>query len=84
MNPGSPAESAGLAPGDVRTVVIVRTKKAVVFTTTTPKAALHAGKLYFVFWRPAKTLHGTLSYCVHSLSSGGAPSPQSCTTVTLR
>ncbi len=74
-----------LADGSgVRTVVIVRTKKAVVFTTTTPKAALHAGKLYFVSWRPAKKLHGTLSYCVHSVSSGGAPSPQSCTTVTLR
>ncbi len=68
----------------VRTVVTVRSKKAVVFNATTPKSSLHAGKLYYVSWRPAKKLHGTLSYCVNSISSSGAPSPQSCTTVTLR
>jgi hypothetical protein len=29
-------------------------------------------------------LRGTLAYCVHSLSPGGAASAQSCSTVTLR
>jgi len=68
----------------VRAVVTVRTKKAVVFAKTTPTSALHAGELYSVSWRPAKKLHGTLSYCVHSISSTGELSPQSCSTVTLR
>ena len=68
----------------VRTVVTVRSKGAVVFKLTTAKASLHAGQLYFVVWRPVKKLHGTLPYCVHSVSASGAPSPQSCSTVTLR
>jgi hypothetical protein len=68
----------------VHTVVTVRTKKAVVFSKTTPTLVLHAGKLYFVSWRPGKKLHGTLSYCVNSVSSSGASSLPSCSTVTLR
>lgn len=68
----------------VRTVVTVRSKKGVVFDATTPTLSVHAGHLYFVSWRPAKKLRGTLSYCVHSISSTGAPSQQSCSTVTLR
>ncbi len=68
----------------VRAVVIVRTQKAVVFNRTTPKSAVHAGELYSVSWRPAKKLHGTLSYCVHSVSSTGELSSSSCSTVTLR
>jgi hypothetical protein len=55
-----------------------------VFDATTPTLSVHAGHLYFVSWRPAKKLRGTLSYCVHSISSTGAPSQQSCSTVTLR
>ena len=69
---------------NVRTVVIVRSKKAVVFNRTTPKSALHSGELYAVSWRPSKQLHGTLSYCVHSVSSTGELSATSCSTVTLR
>ena len=68
----------------VRTVLTVRTQKAVVFSRTTAKSVLHAGELYSVPWRPTKKLHGTLSYCVHSVSSTGAISPSSCSTVTLR
>ena len=69
---------------NVRTVVTLRLKNAVVFNRTTPKSVLHAGALYSVPWRPAKKLHGTLSYCVHSVSSTGAASAPSCSTVTLR
>jgi cell wall-associated NlpC family hydrolase len=68
----------------MRSVVTVRSKGKVVFTSTTAKAALHAGQLYFVLWRPAKKLRGTLPYCVYSISPSGAPSPPSCSTVTLR
>jgi hypothetical protein len=68
----------------VRTVVTVRSKGAVVFTLTTAKASLHAGQVYVVLWHPAKKLRGTLPYCVHSISATGAPSTQSCSTVTLR
>jgi hypothetical protein len=69
---------------NVRTILTVRTQKAVVFSRTTPKSVLHAGELYSVPWRPAKKLHGTLSYCVHSVSATGAISAPSCSTVTLR
>ena len=68
----------------VRTVVTVRSKRAVVFKLTTGKVSLHAGQLYFVLWRPAKKLRGSFPYCVHSVSSSGAPSAQSCSSVTLR
>ena len=68
----------------VRTVVLVRSPSRVVFTATTPKSTLRAGKLYAVPWRPAKKLRGTFSYCAHSISSTGAPSLPSCSTVTLR
>lgn len=68
----------------VRTVVIVRTKRQVVFTTTTPKTTLTTGRLYTVTWHPPNSLRGTFSYCAHSISSSGAPSVQSCSTVTLR
>ncbi len=69
----------------VRAAVSVRTSSAVVFTATSVTQSFHAGTLYSVSWKPAKRLHGkTLLYCVHSLSSSSTPSPQSCTTVTLR
>jgi len=68
----------------VRTVVTVRTKQAVVFNRTTPKSSLHSGELYSVSWRPSKKLRGTLSYCVHAVSSTGQLSSPSCSTVTLR
>ena len=74
-----------LADGaEVRTVVIVRSPARVVFTTTTPTSTLRSGKLYAVSWRPPKKLRGTFSYCAHSISSTGTPSPASCSTVTLR
>jgi hypothetical protein len=67
----------------VRAVLAVRST-TLVFTATTPTQSFQSGKLYSVLWKPAKKLRGkTLSYCVHSLSSSSAPSPQSCTTVTL-
>ena len=69
---------------NVRAVVTVRTKKAVVLNRTTPKSVFHAGELYSVPWRPEKKLHGTLSFCVHSVASTGAISAPSCSTVTLR
>jgi hypothetical protein len=68
----------------VRSVVTVQSKGALVFRSTTAKASLHAGQLYFVLWRPTKKLRGTLAYCVHSLSPSGTASAQSCSTVTLR
>jgi hypothetical protein len=68
----------------VRSVVTVRSKSGVVFTSTTATASLHSGRLYSVLWRPGKKLRGTLPYCVYSLSPSGAPSAQSCSTVTLR
>ena len=68
----------------VRTVVLVRSPARVVFTTTTAKSTLLAGELYTVSWRAPKKLRGTFSYCAHSISSTGAPSPSSCSTVTLR
>jgi hypothetical protein len=70
--------------GGVRSVVIVRSKGAVVFKSTTPRTPLHSGRLYSVLWRPGKKLHGTLPYCVYSLSPSGVPAAQSCSTVTLR
>jgi hypothetical protein len=76
--------SLGDAAG-VRSVVTVRSKGGtVVFKSTTARASLHSGQLYFVLWRPGKKLRGTLPYCVYSLSPSGAPSAQSCSTVTLR
>jgi hypothetical protein len=68
----------------VRSVVTVRFKGAVVFKSTTAKGSLYAGQLYSVLWRPGKKLRGTLPYCVYSVSPSGAPSTQSCSTVTLR
>jgi hypothetical protein len=68
----------------VRSVVTVSSKGAIVFKSTTATASLHSGQLYFVLWRPGKKLHGTLPYCVYSVSASGAPSTQSCSTVTLR
>jgi hypothetical protein len=68
----------------VRTVIIVRTKKAVVFSRTTLKSTLRAGALYSIPWRPSKNLHGTLQYCVHAISSTGQLSLSSCSTVTVR
>ncbi len=76
--------SLGDAAG-VRSVVTVRSKGgAVVFKSTNAKASLHSGQLYFVLWRPGKKIRGTLPYCVYALSPSGAPSAQSCSTVTLR
>jgi hypothetical protein len=76
--------SLGDAAG-VRSVVTVRSKGGtLVFKSTTARASLHSGQLYFVLWRPGKKLRGNLPYCVYSLSPGGAPSVQSCSTVTLR
>jgi hypothetical protein len=68
----------------VRTIIVVRSPRRVVFTTTTPVTTLRAGKLYTVPWLPPKKLRGTFSYCAHSISPAGAPSPESCSTVTLR
>ena len=68
----------------VRSVVTVRSKSRVVFRSTTGRTSLHSGQLYSVLWRPGKKLHGTLPYCVYSLSPSGASSAQSCSTVTLR
>jgi hypothetical protein len=68
----------------VRTVAVVRSTKRVVFTTTTSKATLSTGRLYVISWHSPKKLRGTFSYCVHSISSTGAPSSQSCSTVTVR
>jgi hypothetical protein len=68
----------------MRTVILVRSPARVVFTTTTAVTTLRAGQLYTVPWLPPKKLRGTFSYCAHSISSTGAPSPQSCSTVTLR
>jgi hypothetical protein len=68
----------------VRTVIVVRSPAHVVFTTTTPVATLRGGKLYTVDWLPPTKLRGTFSYCAHSITPAGAPSPQSCSTVTLR
>jgi hypothetical protein len=68
----------------VRSVVTVRFRGAAVFNSTTARTSLHSGQLYSVLWRPRKKLHGTLPYCVYSLSPSGAPSAQSCSTVTLR
>ena len=87
---GRPGKSMRLvyrALGDgigVRTVVVVRTKKAVVFSRTTLKSTLRAEALYSVPWRPSKKLRGALSYCVHNVSSTGQLSLSSCSTVTLR
>jgi hypothetical protein len=68
----------------IRSVVTVRSKGAVVFRSTTARTSLHSGRLYSVLWRPGKKLRGMLPYCVYSLSPSGAPSAQSCSTVTLR
>jgi hypothetical protein len=68
----------------VRSVVTVQSNGSVVFRATSRKVPLHAGKLYSVPWRPAKKLRGTLQYCVHSMLPSGAPSAESCSTVTLR
>src|SRR4029077_1391140 len=40
----------------VRTVVVVRSKKGVVFTTTTPTTTFSTGRLYMVTWHPPKKL----------------------------
>ena len=73
-----------LADGSgVRTVVVVRSPTRVVFTTTTRQGSLQANKLYVVRWQAPKKLRGTFSYCAHSISSTGAPSLASCSTVTL-
>jgi hypothetical protein len=69
----------------VRTVLTVSSEKqTVVLKRTTPASNLHAGKLYFVEWRPAKKLHGTFAYCVRTITPSGDQSASSCTTITLR
>ncbi len=70
--------------GSVRTVATVTSKRAIVFAKTTAPMAYHAGQLYFVTWHPAKKLRGTLSFCVHAVSSTGVTAARSCSTVTLR
>ena len=69
----------------VRTVVTVkRGKKTVVLSRTMPTSNLHAGKVYFVRWQPAKKLRGTFAYCVRTITASGDQSASSCTTITLR
>jgi len=75
--------SLGDAAG-VRSVVTVWSTGALVFKSTTATTSLHSGQLYSVLWRPGKKLRGTLPYCVYSIAPSGAPSAQSCSTVTLR
>jgi hypothetical protein len=68
----------------VRQRVVVTASGAVVFKATTTAGALEAAQSYFVLWHPAKRLHGTLKWCVRSVSADGTQSPQSCSTVKLR
>jgi len=64
--------------------LVVTAGGAVVFKVTTTAGDLKAEQSYFVLWHPAKRLHGTLRWCVRSVSPNGTQSPQSCSTVTLR
>lgn len=68
----------------VRETITVSTSKATVYRATTAPGTLHAGQLYYVLWRPARTLRGRLAFCVQSLDAGGDRSARSCATVTLR
>jgi hypothetical protein len=68
----------------IRQRVVVRASGAVVFKATTTAGRLKAEQTYFVLWHPAKRLHGTLTWCVRSVSPVGTESPQSCSIVTLR
>jgi hypothetical protein len=72
---------------DVRTVVTVREQtsgKQLVFNRTTAAGDLHAGRVYYVHWLPAKRLRGAFAYCVRTLATDGSTSPSSCATITLR
>jgi hypothetical protein len=62
----------------------VRRRQSAVFRTTTAPATLHADQFYYVYWRPAARLRGVFTFCVRSISAGGAQSPQSCAAITLR
>ena len=59
----------------VRSVVTVQSKGKLVFTATSPKASLHAGKLYSVLWRPGEEAarHARRIACT-PCSPSGAPS----------
>lgn len=69
----------------VRTALTVRSaEKRTLFATTTTRGAVHAGQLYSVRWRPARTLRGAFSYCAQTIASDGVASAASCTRVRLR
>jgi hypothetical protein len=68
----------------VRVQVVVSRSTSVVFHTTTLAATLHAQHSYTVTWRPAKSLHGSLRFCVRSVATDGTRSAQSCAALTLR
>jgi hypothetical protein len=68
----------------IRSIVTVGRRQSVVFRTTTAPATLHADQFYYVYWRPAARLRGAFTFCVRSISAGGAQSPQSCAAITLR
>jgi len=74
-----------LDDGDaVQTLVTVRNaKRAVVFHTITPKAALRSMRRYVVLW-PAKKARGGFRFCVKAQSITGLRSPESCATITIR
>jgi hypothetical protein len=68
----------------IRRRVVVSASGTVVFKATTTAGKLKAQQTYFVLWHPAKRLHGTLTWCVRSVSAAGTSSPESCSVVTLR
>jgi hypothetical protein len=67
----------------VRTVVVVRNAKKVVFRHSTPRETLHEQKRYAVAW-PAGKARGRFGYCVNTVSISGVASPQSCVAITVR
>jgi hypothetical protein len=64
--------------------VTVKSARRVVHRATTVRGSLRSDQVYFVLWRPARTLRGTFTWCVRSATADGKQSPQSCATVTLR
>jgi hypothetical protein len=65
-------------------VTVTAKPKKVVFQTSTSVATVHAGQVHTVVWRPAKTLHGPVVFCVQSAALNGAASQKSCATVRLK
>jgi hypothetical protein len=64
--------------------VTVRSGSSIVFRTTTRPAAVAAGHLYGVVWRPAKTTRGSFRFCVRLVAGDGRQTPASCAPVRLR